>query len=180
MIIFDLAKSPEEAVKLLKAKGYKISFDWREVWKQANQNSFTVAKAMSEDILEDILEMLGAAAKDGIMFEQFLTELEPKLRAKGWWGKQLVTDPATGKQKMAWLGTPWRLKTIYRTNLQVIHGCGRYKGMTAPSGRNFRPFWQYIAVMDGNTRPSHRALHGKIFRADDPFWTYNYPPNGWG
>ncbi|MBO7567547.1 MAG: minor capsid protein [Bacteroidales bacterium] len=42
------------------------------------------------------------------------------------------------------------------------------------------PFLQYQAVMDGNTRAEHAALHGVIKRVDSDFWDKYYPPNGWG
>ncbi len=40
------------------------------------------------------------------------------------------------------------------------------------------PFWERLAVMDDWTRPAHRALHGVIMPADDPFWDEHYPPDG--
>ncbi|RAP72216.1 phage head morphogenesis, SPP1 gp7 family domain protein [Candidatus Erwinia dacicola] len=42
-----------------------------------------------------------------------------------------------------------------------------------------RPYWQYNAIMDGRTRPAHAALHGRIFRWDDPIWNVLFPPNGY-
>ena len=41
-------------------------------------------------------------------------------------------------------------------------------------------FLQYQAVMDGNIRAEHAALHGVIKCYDDEFLDEYYPPNGWG
>lgn len=179
MIEFDLKRPPEEAVRLIESKTNRPSYSWREVWKDAHQRSFTVAKAMESDILDDIRAMVEKAVKSGITLKQFQDELEPKLRAKGWWGRSVMVNPMTGMPESVTLGTPWRLKTIYRTNLQTAYQCGRYQRMTAPSEKIYRPLWQYLAVMDGRTRPSHAAMNGKIFKADDPIWGQGlYPPRG--
>ncbi|MCW9732025.1 minor capsid protein [Avibacterium sp. 20-15] len=41
-----------------------------------------------------------------------------------------------------------------------------------------RPYWQYSAVNDDRTRPSHSAMNGLVYAYDDPFWHTFYPPNG--
>ena len=35
-----------------------------------------------------------------------------------------------------------------------------------------RPYWRYVAVADGSTRPTHSAMHGTIFPADHSFLGY--------
>jgi len=61
--------------------------------------------------------------------------------------------------------------------VQMSYMAGRYEQMQQIAAR--RPYWQYSAVNDSRTRPSHRAMDGKVFRADDPIWKTWYPPNGY-
>ena len=69
-----------------------------------------------------------------------------------------------------------RIRTILRTNINTAYSAGRYRRQRETVAA--RPYWQYTAVLDGSTRPSHRDLHGRIWRADDPIWDSIYPPNG--
>nr|BDD48259.1 phage head morphogenesis protein [bacterium] len=189
--------SPERAVKYLKDKGFEFSWDWQEVWQDAHKKSFTVAKVMRKDILSDIRESIEKAMQEGKTLEQFKQDLEPTLKSKGWWGeitgkpeevrkelkkRNLIKDasliPDGDEPITVKLGSPWRLKTIYRTNIQTSYMAGRYK--TQVDNADNRPYWQYVAIIDRKTRPSHSRLNGRVFRHDDLFWNDFYPPNGWG
>lgn len=167
---------PEDAIAYFRAKGYAISWDWQDVWQAAHNKSFTVAKALEEDVLRDIRELVDEALAEGITFRDFQKQLEPKLRAKGWWGRKFIVDPA-GNVEKAQLGSPWRLRTIYDTNLQVAYSAGHRSEQL--ENIDSRPWWQYVGILDSRIRPAHRALHGLVFRFDDPFWQRFYPPNGW-
>jgi SPP1 gp7 family putative phage head morphogenesis protein len=70
------------------------------------------------------------------------------------------------------------LRTIYQTNLQTSYMAGRYKQQMEVASA--LPYWQFIAVLDGQTTDRCRSLHLRVFRADDPIWDYLYPPNHWG
>ena len=166
---------PKEAVAYFRAKGYKFTWNWWEMWQADHHKAFTVAKVMRADILADIREAVDKAIAEGMPFSEFQKQLEPTLKTKGWWG-QLV-DPKTGKPY--WAGTPWRLKTIFHVNTQVSYNVGRWRQMTDPDVLRHRPFWQYLHRPCRHPRPAHLALDGKVFPADDPFWNEHYPPNGW-
>lgn len=168
---------PEDVIKYFEAKGYQLSFDWFEVWQEQHNKVFTVAKVMKLDILQDIRNEVEKAIKEGITFEQFQKNLEPVLRSKGWWGKQLMFDNE-GNLREVQLGSPARLETIYTTNLNVAYNIGHYK--FAMDNLKSRPYWQYKAVMDRNTRLSHAALNDLVYPADHDFWKIYYPPNDWG
>ena len=174
-LAFAVGLPPADAVKYFESKGYTLSWNWYDTWQEAHIKAFTVAKVMQMDILRDIRDAVDDAIRKGTTFEQFRKDLEPKLRAKGWWGKQEVEGP-TGKQKVQ-LGSPYRLRTIYAVNTQTAYMAGRYKGM-AENIEN-RPYWQYIQLERRTKRAEHAVLDGKVFPADDPIWQTHYPPNGW-
>lgn len=169
-------REPEQVVEYFRQKGFTFSWRWQDTLEAAHARAFTVAKAMRLDILQDIWDSLDRAIREGRTFEQFQRELMPTLQTKGWWGKVMVGDGAGGAQTVQ-LGSPRRLRTIYDVNLQTANQAGRFKSQW--EDRENRPYWMYVAVLDSRTRPLHRALNGKVFRADDPFWLYFYPPNGW-
>lgn len=45
--------------------------------------------------------------------------------------------------------------------------------------KDIYPLLKYVTAGDERVRMSHRALEGKIFPVDSPFWEKYYPPNGW-
>ncbi|PMY40100.1 MULTISPECIES: phage head morphogenesis protein [Pseudomonas] len=166
---------PKNAVVYLKSKGYAITWNWQEMLDQAHDQSFTVAKAMRLDLLSDIRGALETALQEGQTLKQFIADLQPVLESQGWWGQQVIVD-SEGVGELVQLGSPRRLKTIYQTNLQSAYMAGRKAEMEQTSETH--PYWMYVAILDGKTRPSHRALHGQVFRHDDPIWSAIYPPNG--
>lgn len=174
-LLFAFQLTPEKAIQYFRQKGYAISWSWLDVWQQAQAKAFTVAGVMKMDVLQDIRQAVDKALAKGQTYADFKKSLIPTLQRRGWWGRHAQTDMETGE--MAGKGlTPWRLKTIYQTNLQTAYGAGRYNAFM--ENVQARPYWQYTAVMDRRTRPTHAAMHGLVFRADDPFWDSFYPPNG--
>lgn len=168
----------KEAVDFFRSKGYAISPNsWRDVWQQAHAQSFTVARVTAMDVLVDIREEAQRAFDDGISLGEFKKNLIPTLQRKGWWvpdGEQaIVTMPDGTTRKRL---TPWRLETIYRTNLQVAYGTGRWKQIQEVKAR--RPYLQYKAIMDSRTRDNHAAMHDKVYPVDHPIWDTMTPSNG--
>ena len=127
------------------------------------------------DILADIRAELDNALANGITPRKFADNLAPRLKAKGWWGKGVVQRP-DGTAELVQLGSPHRLKTIYRANMDTARAVSRHQ--VQQSTVEARPYWMYDALNDGRTRPHHAAMDGKVFRHDDPFWDTHYPPNG--
>jgi SPP1 gp7 family putative phage head morphogenesis protein len=170
------ALPPKDAITFFERKGLKIAWDWQEVWRHANSQAFTVAKVTRLDVLSDIRQALLDDLKNGGSFPTFMDRLQPKLEAKGWWGKREQVNRHTGEIRTVTYGTPHRLETIYETNMQSAYMAGRHSAMKEAA--RYAPWWEYSAIMDSRTRPQHSALNGRVFRHDDPFWDAWYPPNG--
>ncbi|HAK6117278.1 TPA: phage head morphogenesis protein [Salmonella enterica] len=167
---------PKEAIAYFRAKGQHIGWNWYDTAVDVHARSFTVAKVARMDVLTTIQDEVERALAQGVSKQEFIDTLAPRLKKLGWWGKQIVVDSA-GNAETVQLGSPRRLALIYNVNTRVAYNVGRYAQLM--NSTDTHPFWQYVAVMDSRTRPSHAALNGLVFRYDDPFWKTHYPPNGW-
>lgn len=169
---------PAEAIRHFERKGFEFSFDWKDVWQGEHAKAFTVAKAMTRDVLETIRGAVGSALAEGKTFAEFADELRPELQKRGWWGKQTMTDPATGKTGIVQLGSPRRLRVIFNTNMRTAYAAGRWERIQRT--KQAFPFLRYVSVMDGREREEHHAWHGTILPVDDPWWDTHYGPCDWG
>lgn len=171
------ALPPKEAIAYFRSKGYKPTFDWRDMWQEEHSYSFTIAKAMRTDILQDIRQSMDKAIAEGTTFADFRKELRPVLQQKGWWGRKMMTDPLTGEEKEVQLGSSRRLRTIFDTNMRTSYAAGRWEQVQRTKTK--RPWLRYLTVGDARVRDQHAQWHNVIKPVDDPFWDDHYPPNGW-
>lgn len=166
---------PEKAIAYFESKGLAPTLSWKDLQDEAHAVKFTVAGITKLDVLNDIHRGLRDAQANGTTLRQFQDDLEPLLQRKGWLGRGLVADEdgvLEGKKLM-----PYRLETIFRTNIQSSYAAGRYQQQMRTVAE--RPYWEYNAVMDSHTRPVHASFNGRVFAADDPIWQTIYPPNGY-
>jgi len=124
--------------------------------------SFYISRVSNADILFLVEDELKQAMEGGMTLDDFKENVDGIFKTAG-------VDPLY----------PYHIKIIFQTNLHINYQGGRYFQMKRPAVVMTRPFWRYIAVADGNTRPAHWANHGKIFPHDHAFWDTWYPPNGY-
>jgi len=172
---FDLP--PQKALDFFRAKGYATGFAWQDVWQQEQDAAFTVAKMMDVDLLRDVRSAVDKALAEGQTFQQFREALQPRLVQAGWWGKAEMLDPLTGETKLVQLGSPRRLRTIFRTNLQASYAAGHWQQIQETKAE--APYLMYDAVDDGATREEHAEWDETVLPADDSWWATHMPPNGW-
>ena len=170
--------APDEVVRYFRAKRSLPSFDWRDVAPQEHAFSWTVAKSMENDILEDIRSAVDDAIVNRVPFETFQQQLTPVLQQKGWWGRHVQEDPKDGALKVVQLGSPRRLRTIYWANTRTAHAAGEWE--RTQRNKRFLPFLRYTLSRAERRRKEHEGWVGIVLPVDDPWWDTHYPPNGWG
>ena len=183
-VAFKIGQTPEQAVEFLRQKKMLAAKVFtKDLKESALARAATIARLSSAEMTKDIYQSLETAMREGKPLHQWKKELVGEFERKGWLAGhdkkiskgidgKLLADPKTGE----YFGTPRRLNTIYRVNMQAAYSAARYQRLR--DNVDNRPYWQYSSVGDARTRPAHLALSGKIYRYDDPFWTTFYPPNG--
>ena len=131
--------------------------EFHELEAEAALRSFTVAGVSQLDLVTDVWEAVDRAVANGESLEDFQERVSDKLTAA--WGKE----------------DPYRIDTIYRTNLQQSYMAGRYEQMTHPAVAEARPFWRFSAIDDERTCPICGPCDGVVLSADHPWWKTHYP-----
>lgn len=74
--------NPTLAIKYLKNKENAFSWDWYDIWQEAHNKTFAVAKVVRKEILNDIRSSVDKALEEGKTFHEFQKELKPILQKK--------------------------------------------------------------------------------------------------
>lgn len=154
----------DEAIEFFRQKLRTPTAHWTDVWQEAHSRAFMVAGAATDALLEDFQDAIAKALADGTTLEAFRADFAAIVEKHGW----------------SYNGSPgWRSRIIYETNLSTAYSAGRHAQLTQPATLEAFPYWQYVHGDSMRPRPQHLAWNGLTLRADDPFWSTHYPPNGW-
>ena len=166
-----------EITRYFEAKGVRPTFHWQDIIFDEHAIAFTVAKSAGFDILQDVRDAVSAAIEGRQEFDDFRKSLEPLLKAKGWWGRRTLVDPATGGLVEAQLGSTRRLRTIYWANTRTAYAAGQWE--RAWRTRRVLPFLIYVISTAEHKRELHLTWVGTVLPIEHPWWETHYPPNGW-
>jgi len=147
---------PEEALAWFRARLPLPDSEFRALREEARRRAFWVSGLAALDMVQEVMDALEAALREGTTFGDFQKALSE--RVKSAWGE----------------GGRHRLEAVFRTNLQLAYGAGRWK--EAVSTRELRPYWGLSVVLDGRTSEVCRPLAGVVLPADHPFWRTHVPP----
>lgn len=152
---------PKQAVDFIAGKDVVVTWNWDDLAAHEHARAFTVAKMTQVDMLHDVKTAIEQAIRQGLTGKEFRKFLERRMSLSGW---------------LAENGSPRRINTIFQTNVQSAFQSGRWNAFW--DNRDNRPFLEYVAILDGSTRPTHRDIDGFIAKITDPVWRVIYPPNG--
>jgi SPP1 gp7 family putative phage head morphogenesis protein len=147
-----------EAVEWFRQRVPMLEGEFASLDAAAKRKAFTVAGVAQLDMVHQVWQALDKALADGTTFEEFKATVGQRLAVA--WGKP----------------NPARLETIFRTNMQLAYGAGRYRQLTDPDVLETRPYWMYDAVLDSRTSSLCKRLDKTVLRHDDPFWKSHIPP----
>jgi uncharacterized protein with gpF-like domain len=167
---------PADVLKYWRDKKLKVGFHYLDVWNEEHDAAFTVAKVMRKDVLGALQSELDRAIEEGVPFVEWRKEIEPRMRALGWWEPHEVRDPKTGKR--ATVKPPLRLRTVFQTNMRTARAVGQLERIERT--KKTRPYLLYQVGPSARHREQHLAWHGLLLPVDDDFWAFAFPPNGWG
>lgn len=113
----------------------------------AVEHSFALAQSTSANLTERIRDELAKAIREGKPVKD-ASDLISKI---GDWNYSYAN-------------------VVYRTNLNTSYHAGQFQILKDPEIREIMPAFRYVATLDTDVRPNHRAMHNLIASVDDEIW----------
>lgn len=140
---------------------------WDDLVGAQHDRAFMVAGATKADLLTDLASIVDKSITEGTTFETFKKDFRDVVQNRGWHG---WTGEGTPR------GEEWRMRVIYRTNIQTTYMAGRHAQLVAGD----YPFWVYRHGGSLDPRIQHLGWDGLILPPSHPFWITHFAPNDWG
>ncbi len=132
---------------------------------KAKARVFRMAGVHKARLIQRVRDVMERAIRDGTDFRDVRRLLLEAFDSEG------VPAPALH-----------RLRLTFQQNAMEAYNDSRREMLDDPVVTKGFPFRQYLTVSPGNAsvRPTHAALHGLVFRWNDPFWDDHTPPWEYG
>ena len=157
----DFRPRPHDAAAERLARKVPVAADiFKKLHPAAKQRAFALAQVHKARLLQQAQHIIERTLRHGRPVRDAVDEILKAFDVAG------VPRPAAG-----------RLRQSIRGNLLTAYSQARREQMDRPHIRAAFPYRQKLTVGNGTpgvngVRPSHAALHGKVFRADDTFWDH--------
>lgn len=166
------AVSNEEASAFIRGKRIVDPSAFSQLGSELRALSFSVSGISDANVLQRIRDRI-AEIPQGADWQEARKDVAKDL-------SPYFVDPDADKetQDKQISASYRRAELLLRTHGYQAYQAQQWRDMQAT--KNLLPYWKYITVGDDRVRDSHRALHGLILPADDPFWLDHFPPWDWG
>lgn len=152
----------KEQIEYFRQKLDLPSERWADVWKEAHNRAFTVAGAMSDDLLADFRQAVDTAIAQGKSLGWFQSQFNDIVKKYGW--------DFNGEAS-------WRSQLIYETNLRQSYSAGREQQIQEI--KHLRPYGIYKHTDQEHPRLEHLSWNNLVLPLDDPWWETHTPINGY-
>jgi SPP1 gp7 family putative phage head morphogenesis protein len=142
-----------DAIEAFKAKESITKSQWLTLNIEEQRRAFTVAGLAKDEYVSVVKDELEKTLQSGLSAKAFGEALAARMEAAG----------------LSALN-PSHAELVFRQNVATAYSEGRLKQMQSPMTLKTHGFWQLRGVDDRTTRPTHRAAHGIVLPADDPFF----------
>jgi SPP1 gp7 family putative phage head morphogenesis protein len=123
-----------------------------------HQTAFTMAGVQQAKVAEDVWKLILLGIEQGRSVRAIRESIAPVLAA-------------------AWGGdNPFRCETIARNAVQSSYNAAKWEEMNDPDSAAFRPYREFVAIVDGDTTKVCREWDGVVLEGDDPRWAGHVPP----